>query len=237
MTERRYTDDETTAIFHLAAEGSESHALRRSGGDGLTLDELQAIGEEVGISSEAVARAARALEVRKSAVSRRLLGLPIGVERRVALGRRLTDDEWEQLVVELRDVFKARGRMKAEGSLRQWTNGNLYVLLEPTPTGHRIRLGSLHGGAAASLRLGIAGLASAAVLAVASFAGVEVASGVTAMFAWGGALMVAVGAVRVPGWARLRARQMEDLALQLVLPADAKRDDTESLPPPNTGSR
>lgn len=52
-----------------------------------------------------------------AAGSRTLLGLPIGVERRVNLGRRFSDDEWEQLVGELRDVFQARGRLRADGSL------------------------------------------------------------------------------------------------------------------------
>src|SRR6185295_1421769 len=111
------------------------------------------------------------------------------------LGRGLTDDEWEQLVVELRDVFQARGRTRADGSFRQWTNGNLYVLLEPTPTGHRLRLGSLHGGAAASIRLGLVGLAAGAMLAVASVFGVtELGNAIPALFA-GGGVLIANGAL------------------------------------------
>src|SRR5437868_1838458 len=158
MAERRYTEEEIATIFHVAAEGPSIPPHQLSRPDGLTLADLQAIGREVGISPDAVAHAAQTLEVRKGAISRTLLGLPIGVERRVTLRRRLTDEEWEQLVVQLRDVFKARGRTKSEGSLRQWTNGNLYALLEPTPTGDRLRLGSLNGGATTSLRLGLVGL-------------------------------------------------------------------------------
>jgi hypothetical protein len=185
----------------------------------LTLADLQIIGQEVGIAPDAVARAAKALEVRRSGVARTLLGLPIGVERRVALGRRLTDAEWEHLVVELRDVFQARGRIKAEGSFRQWTNGNLYVLLEPTPAGHRLRLGSLYGGAAASIRLGLVTLGAGAVLAIANAFGVDLGNAIPALV--GGAVLVANGAVRVRGWARLRAQQMEDLAARLALPPDS----------------
>jgi hypothetical protein len=223
MTERRYSDDEMAAIFRAATEGPslQPHSLHAGSGQGagMTLAELQAIGREVGIDPEAVARAARALEVRRSAVSRTLLGLPIGVERRVTLARRLSDDEWEQLVGELREVFNARGRTRTEGSLRQWTNGNLYVLLEPTATGQRIRLGSLHGGAAASIRFGLMSLVAAGLLAVASAFGADVGSAIPALLA-GGGILVANGALRVPGWARLRARQMEDLALRLALPAE-----------------
>src|SRR5262245_24168168 len=112
---RRYTDEETAAIFRLAAEGAKTRALQPGGGEGLTLNELQPIGRELAIAPDAVVRAAQALEVRKSGVSRTLLGLPIGVERRVNLGRRMADDEWEHLVVELRDVFKARVRIRTEG--------------------------------------------------------------------------------------------------------------------------
>jgi hypothetical protein len=217
MAERLYTDDEMAAIFRAAAEGSLPRTTHASSPDGLTLADLQAIGQEVGIPADAVARAAKALEVRESAVSRTLLGLPIGVERRVALGRRLTDEEWERLVVQLRDVFQARGRLKAEGSLRQWTNGNLYVLLEPTATGHRLRLGSLHGGAAASIRMGILGLATAAILGVATAFGGDFGNAIPALLV-GGAALVTIGALRVPAWARLRARQMESLATQLLEP-------------------
>jgi len=94
-------------------------------------------------------------------------------------------------------------------------------LLEPTATGQRIRLGSLHGGAAASIRLGLVGLGAAVILAVASALGAQVGSAIPALLA-GGAVLIVNGALRVPGWARLRARQMEDLAVRLALPADSE---------------
>ena len=219
MTERRYTEEESTTIFRVAAEGPSTPPPHRSRADGLTLADLQAIGREVGISPDAVAHAAQALEVRRGAVTRTLLGLPIGVERQVTLRRRLTDEEWERLVVQLRDVFKARGRTKSEGSLRQWTNGNLYALLEPTPTGDRLRLGSLNGGATTSLRLGLVGLGAMAFLAIANLLGGHLTDmGTIAGLLAGGVVLLANGALRLPGWSRLRARQMEDLAAQLALP-------------------
>src|SRR2546425_8392593 len=147
MAEARYNDKEIAAIFRAAAdEGPQSPEREVARDEGLTLAELQQIGGEVGISSDAVAQAARAVDVRLGAASRTILGLPIGVSRTVNLNRRLSDEEWERLVVQLREVFNARGRTRSEGSLRQWTNGNLQVLLEPTETGHRLRFGTLHGG-------------------------------------------------------------------------------------------
>src|SRR5216117_1440847 len=171
MTERRYNDKEIAAIFRAAAEAQQNppHDVPRD--EGFTLTDLQAIGREVGIPSEAVARAAQALDVRLGATSRTVLGLPIGVARTVDLNRRLTDEEWERLVVQLREVFNARGRTRADGSLRQWTNGNLQVLLEPTETGHRLRFRTVHGAARASIAAGFAVLGAAGVAAVASAVG------------------------------------------------------------------
>ncbi|HEY4101648.1 MAG TPA: hypothetical protein VGM20_12320 [Gemmatimonadales bacterium] len=227
MTERRYSEEEAGAIFRFATEHPGPGIAQTSGLEGLTLVELQAIGREVGLPDDAVERAAHLVEVRKSAVSRRLLGLPIGVERRVKLPRRLTDGEWERLVVQLRDVFGARGTTKSEGSLRQWTNGNLYVLDEPTADGRRLRLGSLHGMAARSIKMGLAAIAGAAIVGIGGFFGLDVAP------AWGfigaGAVLIVNGVVRVPGWARLRGRQMEELAAQLTLPTEPATTEPATL--------
>src|SRR5256885_16741552 len=84
------------------------------------------------------------------------MGLPIAVGRTVALQRKLTDDEWERLVVDLRETFDARGRLREEGSFKQWTNGNLQALLEPTPTGHQLRLRTMKGDAYAMMSSGFA---------------------------------------------------------------------------------
>src|SRR5882672_12819887 len=169
MAERRYNDKEIAAIFRAAAEeGPQSPQREVARDEGLTLAELQAIGGEVGISSDAVAQAAQAVDVRLGAASRTFLGLRIGVARTVNLHRRLTDEEWERLVVQLREVFNARGRTRSDGSLRQWTNGNLQVLLEPTETGHRLRFRTLHGAARASIGAGFAALAMTATVAIAS---------------------------------------------------------------------
>src|SRR2546422_5655304 len=91
MAERRYNDKEIAAIFRAAAEeGPQSPQREVARDEGLTLSELQAIGSEVGIPSDAVAQAARAVDVRLGAASRTFLGLPIGVARTVNLNRRLT---------------------------------------------------------------------------------------------------------------------------------------------------
>src|SRR5947207_12967314 len=230
MADRRYNDKEMAAIFRAATEGPQSPQRDVPTEEGLTLTDLQAIGREVGISPAAVAQAAQALDIRQGAAARTFLGLPIGVARTVNLNRRLTDQEWEHLVVQLRDVFNARGRTRSDGSLRQWTNGNLQVLLEPTETGHRLRFRTLHGAARASIGAGFAALGVAATVAIASAIGGTLAEAIPgiALLAAAGVGMIASGALRLPRWARLRERQMEALATRVALPPG-------SGTPPNTG--
>ena len=223
MAERRYNDKEIAAIFRAAAEAQQNppHDVPRD--EGLTLADLQAVGGEVGIPSEAVARAAQALDVRLDAKSRTFLGLPIGVARTVNLNRRLTDEEWERLVVQLREVFNARGRTRSDGALRQWTNGNLQVLLEPTETGHRLRFRTVHGGARASIGAGFAVLGVTATVAIVSALGGHVGDAMSgiALLSAAGVAMIANGALRLPRWARLRGRQMDALAAEVANPASS----------------
>src|SRR6266540_2020647 len=231
MADRRYNDKEIAAIFRAATElPSIAERAEVPRDEGLTLADLQAIGREVGIPADAVAQAAQALDVRPGASSRRFLGLPIGVSRTVNLNRRLTDEEWERLVVQLCEVFNARGRTRSDGSLRQWTNGNLQVLLEPTETGHRLRFGTTHGAARAAIGAGLATLGVTTIVAISgAFWGTlgDAASGI-ALMAAAGFGMIASGALRLPRWARLRERQMEALASRVALPPG-------SGTPPNTG--
>lgn len=231
MADRRYNDEEIAAIFRAAADGPTLPTREVPRDEGLTLADLQAIGREVGISTDAVAQAARALDVRGGAVARRFLGLPIGVARTVNLNRRLTDEEWERLVVQLREVFNARGVTRSDGSLRQWTNGNLQVLLEPTDTGHRLRFGTLHGGASTMIAGGLMVIGVAGVIAIVVALGghlVESLPGIGLMSA-AGLGMIASGALRLPRWARLRGRQMEALAAHVTEPESLTRGDA---PPP-----
>jgi hypothetical protein len=231
MTERRFDEAEVAAIFARAADDTvRAPAVQHQQDEGLTLAELQDIGREVGIAPDAVALAARSVALRPRAAVRTLLGLPIGVGRTVVLDRRLTEAEWELLVVELRDTFHARGQLNASGSLRQWTNGNLQVLLEPDPRGSRLRLSTVNGGARVALTAGSAMVGIAAVTAISSAIGGHLAasmSGVMVLLLSGIGVM-ASGALRVPSWARLRGRQMDAIAMGLALP---EGDGTPGTPP------
>jgi len=218
MTERRYTEEEVSAIFERATEAQQSARRHLPPGEGTTLSELQEIGREVGISSELVADAAMSLDVASPETTRSFVGFPIGVGRTIDLGRTLSDEEWEHLVVDLRETFDARGRVSAQGSLKQWTNGNLQALLEPTPSGHRIRLRTTNANARALMTVGVSLMGFTSVMMIAAAVAGEFAGAIAATGSiWAVGLgMFGVGAIRLPTWSRKRREQMEAVARRLV---------------------
>ena len=235
MSERRFDEAEVAEIFERATQAQHSGQRQLPSGEGMTLAELQEIGREVGIDPQLVARAASSLVQGGRPTSRKLLGLPIGVGRIVDLDRKLTDDEWERVVVDLRETFDARGQMRSEGSFRQWTNGNLQALLEPTPTGHRIRLKTMKGDAVGWITGGIGTLAIGTTLLITAAVSGSTDAGLwssLSMMTMMGAGMFGLGALRLPGWARTRRRQMEELAGRLALLAKSPRG--AALPPQTT---
>ena len=231
MTERRYSEEEAAGIFEQAAKAQQGARRSLAPGDGMTLADLKDIGHQVGIPGDLVAQAAKSLDEGGKPASRSLLGFPLGVGRTVEFDRLLTEDEWERLVVDLRETFDARGRLGSEGSFRQWTNGNLQALLEPTATGHRLRLRTVNGNARAFMTIGLAVTAvSTVMLATATMASqfgqALVGTGPILLVGLG---MFGLGALRLPGWARRRQRQMEAVAARLTLAARTEpgaEDDT-----------
>ncbi|MGE0553291.1 MAG: hypothetical protein AB7R55_07660 [Gemmatimonadales bacterium] len=240
MSERRYSDEEVARIFEQATHVDQTANAGSTGrsvaptDQGMTLAQLMEIGREVGIAAVDITRAARALDLTAPQPTRRMLGFPIGVGRTVDLGRRMTEQEWERLVVELRDTFDARGSVLSDGSFRQWTNGNLQVLLEPTHTGHRLRMRTTNGQARSLLGGGLAALGVAFVVLLGlTLTGQAADAGkLMGVFFMGaiGAGLFAAGALRLPGWAKLRQRQMDALAAKQTAALAAAATDEPDPP-------
>ncbi len=221
MTERRYTDDEVAEIFARASETEQAARRQLPSTEGLTLAELQRIGGEAGIAPDLVAQAARSLDEPRPPAPPVFLGLPLGVARIVRLDRRLSDAEWERLVVDLRETFDARGVIRTEGSFRQWSNGNLQVLVEPDGEGQRVRFRTVRGMSRSLMFFGLGAIGVAAVTALTSML-----NGLTSQelsqvltIALTGAGFFALGALPLPRWAKLRQRQMDELAERLSPPS------------------
>ncbi len=219
MTERRFSEAEVAAIFERATETTVANQRALSSGEGMTLAEIQSIGREVGVSDASIAAAARMVQAAPTAPES-FVGLPIAVERSVELPRKLTDEEWERFVVRLRDTFSARGKMTAEGSLRQWTNGNLQVLHEPTDTGYRIRMRTVKGNARGAITGGsVMMVVSAGIFGMMGMTGgipdVGAAMAAGSLGVFGAAMLANTALLQLPAWARTRAAQMEALAAHL----------------------
>ncbi|HZS59154.1 MAG TPA: hypothetical protein VFA43_07790 [Gemmatimonadaceae bacterium] len=219
MTERRYGEEEVREIFSLATTGDRRDGVLPSEPGGLTLDELQRIGQEVGIEPARVAQAAEQLDARgKLAPVRRSFGLPVGVSRVVDLPRAPTDREWERLISEFRTTFGTQGHTTTTGGLREWSQGNLHISIEPTEYGEQLRLSTLkEDGIALNGLGGLMGAMSVLFSAVVTAAG-KPDKALLILGLFGGMSLAAFGTnlVRLPRWARERERQMEAIAEHAV---------------------
>jgi hypothetical protein len=217
MAEREFSEEEVAEILRRASQRQPADATPPDGTTGLTLGALHEIGREVGIAPAAITEAARSLGRPHTASAPTLMGFVIGVNRVAEFDRPLTDADWEELVADLRDTFHARGTLRYDGRFRQWTNGNLQALLEPTASGHRLRLQSVKGDArqfllfsvlviTAGLGFGIAAVPGGSSGAYAGMS-VAVLLGVTL---FGGTLL------RLRRWARRRTTQMEQIIARVT---------------------
>jgi hypothetical protein len=220
--ERRYTEQEIALILEQASAAQDQSEVALPAGEGLTLAQVQDIAHEVGIDRAMVAKAAGAVARGDMVPTQRrtYLGLPIGVSRTIDFGRSVTDEEWDRLVVTLRETFDAKGRIQREGAFRQWSNGNLQALLEPTAHGHRLRISTRKGDA--KMLVAVA-LLNIVIACAAFFAPILTGAPQDAAGFWGPVVLglVGVGALasvglRLPGWARTRASQMEAIAARAV---------------------
>lgn len=232
MSDRRFSEEEVAAILKDAAEKQYSHERLLPSGDGLSLAELQSIGREVGISPEIIQQSAQRYKPAQQP-TRRILGLPLGVAQTVEFDRKLSEQEWGRIVADLRETFEAQGVVRQQGSLRQWTNGNLQALLEPTATGQRLRMRTVKGNAPGLIGGGILVFSAATAALVTAFATAVthdtglMMSILTAMT--GGAGIFGAGAMGLPRWARLRQQQMDQIAERAAIMARSLPDaDDES---------
>ena len=244
MTEPyRYDDDEVRVIFERATKVEPTTALPAAVREptpvgGFSLAEIQAIGMEAGIDPGRIAEAASTLtRFGSQRPARRGLRVPITAAHTTELPRTLTDLEWDHLVVRLRDTFGGAGIVRTEGSLRTWTHAHTQVLLEPTPSGARLRLTSLDWGAKQWLDGGVAGVISG--VGGAGLFGLMAAFGNAAAFA--GVPLAFVGGFAGLGFAswaigrRIANRRVPQRAARLeALGASALRDiesDAGRIPP------
>ena len=213
MSERRFREEEVRKIFKLATTDKVSDPLARPAATGLTLNEMQSIGLEVGIEPALVARAAATFDAQPVEETRTSLGVPVRVGLTVPLARDLSNLEWDQLVAELRRTFNAQGKITSAGTLREWRNSNLHASVEPVGAGYRLRLGTTKGNAMQMNAVGATVLIAAAVMFATHFMigdPLSLAGPISLAVAGIGAFVA--NWIRLPPWARRREAQMRHVA-------------------------
>lgn len=218
---RRYDEEEIAEILELATtdEGVVQPGSRGSG-EGLTLEQIQEIGSEVGIAPGRIADAAQAMSSRSLvSTTKTFLGTPRSVSRIVTIDRALNDDEWTRLVVDLRETFDAVGKVTTAGNLRTWSNGNLQVHVEPDGDRYRVRMRTHKGNVVPRMAMGTAFILMAVMMLVDALGEGATFRALLPALMFGGVGVGALGYTRaaLPGWAHERATQMEGLAERIPL--------------------
>ncbi len=223
----RYDEEAITEIFRQAAEAQTEAQNKAGSAGGLTLEELQEIGAEAGLSPEFVARAATnmAREIQEPPLPT-FMGLDIGVRRSVALPGPMSDEEWALLVADLRQTFGARGKIQQAGELREWYNGNLFAHVQPDGDGYRLNMGSTKGMARELMMSGMTMVAMSLVtmLLLVTFKGESWASALPILtIALAGLGVGGFGYLQLPNWRSTRESQMEAIGRRAVERSDETR--------------
>jgi len=227
--ERKYQDHEIRQILDLAIGQEDGPAQSLPMVDGLTLLELQEVGREVGLLPDRITQAVAAFEGRGEAVPRgTTLGLPTSVGRVVPLPRSPSDREWELIIAELRTTFGGKGEVTSQGGLREWSHGKVHAFIEPTETGHRLRLADSNAAVVGIVAGGF--VLAFALLIFVVLLGKENPGfrfAVPAFFSLFGGSLAAGSALSLPRWAREQERRMEHIsrhAVSLLAPPGSRDD-------------
>ncbi|MFK7848109.1 MAG: hypothetical protein AB8G77_22665 [Rhodothermales bacterium] len=220
--ERRYNEQEIAEIFKQAAVEDDAEKRSEAPGEGLTLAEIANIGKDVGISSEAIARAAAGINKSVPQPSPTTsFGKPVSVAHVVDLPGTFTDKDWENLVVDLHDTFGVPGVTRKDGGIRQWVHENLHVMIEPTAGGARLRIRNLND----ALRGGLIGSSVIFVMGLFFLLILAAKNGLTAD--WAKLIFMSIFSVvgtagflgasyKLAGWRKEQEKNMSDIAARAL---------------------
>ena len=177
--DRSFSEDQARAIFARAAERQHATEMR---GEGLTLAELQEIGQAAGLDPAHVNAAVR--EVTNGGIETEhvaVWGVDVTPRATRVLPGPLTDQAWAQMIGRARATFETTGVASTIGATREWRGTNeqgavstLQLTAEPTDGGTRLTLESSRAKEARDIRrtpayAAVAAVALAVFLAVGDF--------------------------------------------------------------------
>ncbi len=210
---RQYSEKEVAAILKKAAHASSQD--KRQAEEGLTLDELEAIGREHDIDPTAIRRAAASLDrVREASRAGTYLGVNTDVRHIARIPGPVSGDTFASIAEDCRRIFGARGHVRSDETSWEWHNGNLRVVLEPDPdsAGHRLYMSSRLGAARSMAPAGLfAAVMAAFVFLAGTFTGEPDIVPISVLMAVVGAALYSVAHVSTRSWSAERQAQMTEL--------------------------
>lgn len=216
---RTYSQDEVREIIRRAAETTAERERLQSDDSGLSIDDLADLATATGIDPQIMIDAARSLDRHvEEPFEKRHMGVKISAAHAFRVEGPFSEEDWQALVADCRSTFGAKGHVNETSGLREWSNGNLHVLVEPAGKDTIIRMRT-HRGSAQSMLNG--GLAMSIAVFVMMFSSLAEGRALTDLFGLAMLLIAAIfaiGAVVVSGlrnWSRTRKSQMEALGLRV----------------------
>lgn len=140
----RFNRDEISNILKRAAE-LEYKDNDGEEGDGLTLEELQQVSREVGIDPKYISLAMDELQTEKVSAVPGLFGGPFTYRTNATADRPIEDDEWEDIVTEIRNIHGGIGRTGKLGKTFEWEQrkrevGYIQISISPKEDHSRIHI-------------------------------------------------------------------------------------------------
>lgn len=216
---RTYTQDEVREIIRRAAESTAEKERQASEDTGLTVNDLRDLAVGAGIDPEVMLEAAQSLDRDvHEPFEKRVLGMKISAARAIRVEGPFTEEDWLALVSDCRTTFEAKGKVQDVSGLREWSNGNLHVLVEPVGEDVIIRMRTHHGAtqqmAAGSVAMAIAMFVMVITAMAEGASGPEtfgMVSLLAAVFFGAGGLLF----TQIRRWSRTREQQMEAIGRRI----------------------
>jgi hypothetical protein len=143
---QRFNRDEVSKILKRAVE-LEHDRNSIDDSDGLTLQELQQVSKEVGIDPKYIQQALRELQTPTKSLTSDILGGPFKHHILETAPGILTEEEWEEIVSEIRRIHGGIGKTTKLGNTFEWEQrkqevGYIQISLSPKKDHTKIQLNS-----------------------------------------------------------------------------------------------
>ncbi|NKB71237.1 MAG: hypothetical protein GKR89_29545 [Candidatus Latescibacteria bacterium] len=138
QSRRLYSDKEVGALLKRATELQEARCQSLS--HSLSLEEIEQVATEIGISREYLQAAAQELDRRPDGQrGLTLTGRPFLADVERVVAGQLTDEQWEEIVLELRRLTGSVGQVSQLGQAREWSDGGEILQTQVTIRSRRDR--------------------------------------------------------------------------------------------------